>query len=240
MMADDLGSQPCRLSKSTGRPPYEITDDGFLLGVCVGFIIPPTIFVYQMLKARRQSRHLDLSHTYRTCGNLRRPRICTAPVGLFRATFEKSQLTLLKRGRSAWRWIRRAGGRFQVGTSLVAPGKWLSPLSSILFQDMQEAWMRNLVRPPIGVTRSQKKRTCSDMRRPTSSLHDTDSCIDETGLKRIPFEESMGAYWYRETLKGTVRTLRSPSGPFSRQSMPSSPTKLDNNPSQCQDGHHRL
>ena len=190
-----------------------------MAGVAVGFLIPPTIFVFHLVKAR-QSRPLDLPHTYRPCYNLRRPPICTASVGFFRATVEKSQLTLLKRSRTPWRWIRRVGGRFQVGTSLIAPGRWLSPLSSMLLRDAQEAWPRDLVQPTTGVIQGQKKRRCLDMRRVTLSLHNADSCIDKTALKRINFEESMGAYWYRETLHGTVRTLRSPSGPFSRQSHP--------------------
>ena len=218
-MADDLRSQPYLPSNSSEQPPSTFSDDGFLAGVAVGFLIPPTIFAFHMVKAR-QSRPLDPPHTYRPCCNLRRPPICLASVGLFRATVKKSQLTLLKRSRAPWRWIRRAGGRFQVGTSLIAPGRWLSPLSSMLLRDTQEARQGDLVRRTIGVTQGQKKRRCLDMRRVTPSLHDTDSGIDKTALKRINFEESMGAYWYRETLQGTVRSLRSPSGPFSRQSRP--------------------
>lgn len=172
-----------------------------------------------MVKAR-QSRPLDLPQPYRPCYNLRRPPICTASVGFFLVTIKKSQLTLLKLSRSPWRWIRRAGGRFQVGTSLIAPGRWLSPLSSMVLRDTQKDWQRDLVRPTIGVTQGQKKRRCMNMRRVILSLRDTDPYSDETWLKRIKFEESMGAYWYRETLHGTVRTLRSPSGPFSRQSHP--------------------
>ena len=219
MMADDLRSPPYLPSNSSEQPPSTFSDDGFLAGVATGFLIPPTIFLFHMVKARRQSRPLDLPHTSRPCYNLRRPPICTASVGFFLATVEKSQLTLLKRSRTPWRWIRRAGGRFQVGKSLIAPGRWLSPLSSMLLRDTQEAWPRDLVRPTTGVTQGQKKR-CLDMRRVTQSLHDTDSCIDKTALKGINVEEDLGAYWYRETLRGTVRTLRSPSGPSSHQSHP--------------------
>ena len=63
------------------------------------------------------------------------------------------------------------------------------------------------------------------MQRVTPSLRDPDSCEDKGPLKRINFEESMGAYWYRETLQGTVRTLRSPSGAFARQSHPTESNK---------------
>ena len=223
MMADDLRSQPYVPSNSSEQPPSKFSDDGFLAGVAVGFLIPPTIFAsifaFHMVKAR-QSRPLNLPNTYRHCYHLRRPPICTASVGFFRATVEKSQLTLLKLSRTPWRWTRRAGGRFQVGTSLIAPGRWLSPLSSMFLRDTREAWPRDLVRLTTGVTQGQKKRKCLDMRRVILSLHDTDPCSDKTWLERINFEESMGAYRYRETLQGTVRTLRSPSGPFSRQSHP--------------------
>ena len=218
-MADDLRSQSYLSSNPSEQTPSKFSDDGFLAGVAVGMMIPPTIFAFHMMKAR-QSRPLDLPHTYRPCCNLRRPPICTASVGFLRAAVEKSWLTLLKRSRTPWRWIRRAGGRFQVGRSLIAPGRWLSPLSSMLLRDTQEACQRDLVRPTRGVTQGQKERRCLDMRRVTPSLHDTDSCNDKTALKKINFEESMGAYWYRETLQGTVRTLRSPSGPFFRQSHP--------------------
>lgn len=225
MMADDSRSQPYLPSKSSEQPPPRFSDEGFCAGVATGFLIPPTIFVFHMVKAKRQSRPLDLPRTYRPYYNLRRPPICTASVESFPATVEKSQLTFLKRSRTPWRWIRRAGGRFQVGTSLIAPGTWLSPLSSMLLRDTQEVWPRDLVRPTTGVTQDQKTRRCLDMRRVNLSLHDTDSFIDKTPLKRINFEESMGAYWYRETLQGTVRTLRSPSGPFSRQSHPTESNK---------------
>ena len=212
-MADDVRSNPYLSYKSSEQPPPIFNDGGFFAGVAVGFLMPPMIFAYHMVKAKRQSRPLDLPRTYRPCCNLRRPPIYTASVGFFRATVEKSQLILLKRRRSPWRWIRRAGGRFQVGTSLIAPGRWLSPLSSMLLRDTQEA------------TQGQKKRRCLDMRRGTPSLQDIDLCDDETELKRIPYEESMGAYWYKDTLHGTVRALRPPSGAFARQSHPTESSK---------------
>lgn len=68
------------------------------------------------------------------------------------------------------------------------------------------------------------------MRRVILSLRDTDPCSDQTWSKRVKFEECMGAYWYRETLHGTVRTLRSPSGPFSRQIYPTEPDKAGQQP----------
>ena len=218
MMADDLRSRPYVPSHSAERPPFTFSDVDLVVGVVVGLLITPIVFGFNHKAA--QSRSLDLTHTFRPCYHLRRPPIGTAPVGFFRATVGKSQLTLLKLSRTPWRWIRRAGGRYQVGTSLIAPGRWLSPLSSTLLRDTREAWPSDLVRPTTGVTQGQKKRKRLNMRRAMQPMRDTSPRSDNTWLKRINFEESVGAYWYRETLRGTVRTLRSPSGPFSRQSHP--------------------
>ena len=216
MMADDLRRRPYIPSNSSEPPPYTFSDVDLLVGVAVGLLITPMIFGFN--HKARQGRSLDLPHTFRPCYHLRRPPIGTAPVGFFRLTVGKSQLTLLKLSRTPWRWIRRAGGRYQVGTSLIAPGRWLSPLSSALLRDTREAWPSDLVRPTTGIIQDQKKRKRLDMRRAMQPMRDTDPCSDNTWLKRINFEESVGAYWYRETLQGSVRTLRSPSGPFSRQS----------------------
>ena len=218
MMADDLRSRPYVPSHSPEPPPFTFSDVDLLVGVLVGLLITPIVFEFN--HKATQSRSLDLTHTFRPCYHLRRPPIGTARVGFFRTTVWKSQLTLLKLSRTPWRWIRRAGGRYQVGTSLIAPGRWLSPLSSTLLRDTREAWPSDLVRPTTGVTQGQKKRKRLDMRRAMQPTRGTSPCSDNTWLKRVNFEESVGAYWYRETLRGTVRTLRSPSGPFSRQSHP--------------------
>ena len=216
IMADDLRSRPYVPSHSPEPPPFTFSD--LLVGVVVGLLITPIVFGFN--HKATQSRSLDLTHTFRPCYHLRRPPIGTAPVGFFRAVVGKSQLTMLKLSRTPWRWIRRAGGRYQVGTSLIAPGRWLSPISSTLLRDTREAWPSDLVRLTTGVTQGLKKRKRLDMRRAMQPMRDTSPCSDNTWLKRINFEESVGAYWYRETLRGTVRTLRSPSGPFSRQSHP--------------------
>ncbi|KAM0806066.1 hypothetical protein BDR22DRAFT_958534 [Usnea florida] len=177
-----------------------MSDVDLLVGVVVGLVITPIVFGFN--HKATQSKSLDLTHTFRPCYHLRRPPIGTAPLS-----------------RTPWRWIRRAGGRYQVGTSLIAPGRWLSPLSSTLLRDTREAWPSDLVRPTTGVTQGQKKRSSLDIRRAMQPMRDTDPCSDNTWLKRISYEESVGAYWYRETLRGTVRTLISKDA-FYRQSHP--------------------
>ena len=218
-MAEDLGRQPQLPSNSSEQPRYTVSDIGFLDGLAFGVLIPPTIYFYHMAKARL-NRRLDVPHVYRHNYHLRRPPICVASVSSFCAMDEEDRLTFLQQIRIPWGWIRRAGGRFQVGTSLIAPGRWLSPLNSMLLRDARELRPRDPVRSTAGVTQGQKTKKRLDMRPLTQWLHDIDSEADNAPLKRINFEESMGAYWYRETLQGTVRTLRSPSGPFLRISQP--------------------
>lgn len=72
-------------------------------------------------------------------------------------------------------------------------------------------------------TPREKQRRCLDMRPIAISKK----------VKRIRFEESMGAYWYHETFREKFRTLRSPeSGRFARQSHPTTQSdKAGNNPS---------
>ena len=218
-MADDLRNRPCVPSHSHEPATFTIMSDvDLLVGVVVGLVITPIVFGFN--HKATQSKSLDLTHTFRPCYHLRRPPIGTAPVGSFRAMVGESQLTLLKLSRTPWRWIRRAGGRYQVGTSLIAPGRWLSPLSSTLLRDTREAWPSDLVRPTTGVTQGQKKRRRLDIRRAMQPMRDTDPYSDNTWLKRISYEESVGAYWYRETLRGTVRTLIPKSDAFSRRSQP--------------------
>ena len=79
MMTDDLRSQQHPQSTSSEQRPPTF-HDGFFAGIATGFLIPPTIFLYQMLKAKR-SQPPDLPPTYRPCCNLRRPPIRTASVG---------------------------------------------------------------------------------------------------------------------------------------------------------------
>ena len=155
-MVDDSSNQlylPSNLSKQLSSI---CSNNAFAAGIAFGACIFPLTFAFEMLKARawRQSKPLNLLHDYRSGYKLRRLPICIASVRIFRATIEESQLklTLLKRSRIPWRWVRRVGGRVQVETSLIVPERRLSPLSSMLLRDAQEAWPRNPVRSTKGVT----------------------------------------------------------------------------------------
>ena len=226
-MADDSRNQPYLLSNLSKQLSSIFSNNGFAAGIVFGACIFPVGFVFDVLKARawRQSKPLDLLHDYRPGYKLRRLPICIASVRNSRAPIEESQLklTLLKQSRIPWRWIRRVGGRSQVGTSLIVPGRRLSPLGSMLLRDAQEAWPRDPVRSTKGVTQGRKKRTCVDMRRVVACLRDPDACLDTadcTLTKEVPWEECMGAYVYKDTLRGPVRILQPPEGPWARKSLP--------------------